>query len=143
MRLVYLSAVPWESFAQRPHKFVEWFHGRTGEPVLWVDPYPTRFPHWRDLRRSRLSASASQHTRPPTWLTLLKPGGLPVEPLPGSGWANGLLWRGYLNAIGDFVEGGMDLPPNDVHFFGLKKGYVQIITSGLSSVLACGQRGAP
>jgi hypothetical protein len=37
----------------------------------------------------------------------------------------------------------MDLPPNDVHFFGLKKGYVQIITSGLSSVLACGQRGAP
>jgi hypothetical protein len=37
----------------------------------------------------------------------------------------------------------VDLPPNDVHFFGLKKGYVQIITSGLSSVLACGQRGAP
>jgi hypothetical protein len=37
----------------------------------------------------------------------------------------------------------LDLPPNDVHFFGLKKGYVQIITSGLSSVLACGQRGAP
>ena len=37
----------------------------------------------------------------------------------------------------------VDLPPNGVHFFGLKKGYVQIITSGLSSVLACGQRGAP
>ncbi|MFN7849477.1 MAG: type I restriction-modification system subunit M N-terminal domain-containing protein [Burkholderiales bacterium] len=37
----------------------------------------------------------------------------------------------------------LDLPPNDVHFFGLKKGYVAIITSGLSSVLACGQRGAP
>jgi hypothetical protein len=37
----------------------------------------------------------------------------------------------------------LDLPPNGVHFFGLKKGYVQIITSGLSSVLACGQRGAP
>ena len=37
----------------------------------------------------------------------------------------------------------LDLPPSDVHFFGLKKGYVQIITSGLSSVLACGQRGAP
>jgi hypothetical protein len=34
----------------------------------------------------------------------------------------------------------LDLPPSDVHFFGLKKGYVQIITSGLSSVLACGQR---
>lgn len=109
MRLVYLSPVPWESFAQRPHKFVDWFHGRTGKPVLWVDPYPTRFPHWRDLRRSRLSASASQQTSLPTWLTLLKPGGLPIEPLPGSGWANGLLWRVNLNAIGDFVEGGRTL----------------------------------
>lgn len=103
MRLVYLSPVPWESFAQRPHKFVEWFHARTGEPVLWVDPYPTRFPIWMDLWRSRLSASASQHTNPPTWLTLLKPGGLPIEPLPGSGWVNGFLWRGCLSTISDFV----------------------------------------
>jgi len=109
MRLVYLSPVPWESFAQRPHKFVEWFHGRTDEPVVWVDPYPTRFPHWRDLRRSRMSVSASQHTSPPTWLTLLKPGGLPIEPIPGSAWVNGLLWRGHLSAIGDFVEGGRTL----------------------------------
>lgn len=109
MRLVYLSPVPWESFAQRPHKFVEWFHGRTGRPVLWVDPYPTRFPHWTDLLRSRLSASACQRTNPPTWLTLLKPGGLPIEPLPGSGWANRLLWQDCLKVIGDFVEGGRTL----------------------------------
>ena len=109
MRLVYLSPVPWESFAQRPHKFVEWFHGRTGEPVLWVDPYPTRFPGWRDLRRSRLSASASPHTSPPTWLTLMKPGGLPIEPIPGSGWVNGLRWRSHVRTIGDFVEGGKTL----------------------------------
>ncbi len=109
MRLVYLSPIPWESFAQRPHKFVEWFHGRTGEPVLWVDPYPTRFPHWRDLRRSRLSASASPHTSPPTWLTLLKPGGLPIEPIPGSGWVNGLMWQGHMRTIGDFVTGGRTL----------------------------------
>jgi len=109
MRLVYLSPVPWESFAQRPHKFVEWFHGRTGGPVLWVDPYPTRFPGWRDLRRSRLSASASPHTSPPTWLTLLKPGGLPIEPIPCSGWVNGLFWQGQLRAIGDFAAGGRAL----------------------------------
>lgn len=109
MRLVYLSPIPWESFAQRPHKFVEWFHGRTGEPVLWVDPYPTRFPHWRDLRRSRRSASASPHTSPPTWLTLLKPGGLPIEPIPGSGRVNGLRWRSHVRTIGGFVEGGKTL----------------------------------
>ena len=109
MRLVYLSPIPWESFAQRPHKFVEWFHGRTGEPVLWVDPYPTRFPGWRDLRRLRLSASAIPHTSPPTWLTLLKPGGLPIEPIPGSGWVNGLMWQGHMRTIGDFVTGGRTL----------------------------------
>lgn len=109
MRLVYLSPVTWGSFAQRPHKFVEWFHGRTGGLVLWVDPYPTRFPNWRDLRRLRLSASASQHTRQPTWLTLLKPGGLPIEPVPGSAWVNGLRWRGHVRTIGDFVEGGETL----------------------------------
>ncbi len=109
MRLVYLSPVPWDSFAQRPHKFVDWFHGRTGEPVVWVDPYPTRFPAWRDLRRSRLSASASPRTNPHRWLTLLKPGGLPIEPIPGSGWVNGLRWRGAMRTIGDFVEGGSTL----------------------------------
>ena len=34
----------------------------------------------------------------------------------------------------------LDLPPSDVHFFGLKKGYVQTIASGLPGVPACGQR---
>lgn len=109
MRLVYLSPVPWESFAQRPHKFVEWFHGRTGGPVFWVDPYPTRLPGWKDFRRSGLSASTGQSSRAPAWLTLLKPGGLPIEPIPGSGWVNGLRWRGHLRVIGDFVEGGRTL----------------------------------
>jgi len=106
MRLVYLSPVPWVSFAQRPHKFVDWFHDRTGEPIMWVDPYPTRFPHWRDFQRSRLSASSSPHLSPPTWLTLLKPGGLPIEPIPGSAWINGLLWHGNMSEISQFMEGG-------------------------------------
>lgn len=105
MRLVYLSPVPWESFAQRPHKFVEWFHGRTGGTVLWVDPYPTRFPNWKDLRRPRSPASSSQRSSTsPTWLTVLKPGGLPIEPLPGSGWVNGRLWHRHLQQINDFAN---------------------------------------
>ncbi len=109
MRLIYLSPVPWESFAQRPHKFVEWFHGRTGGPVLWVDPYPTRFPSWRDFQRSRLSISASQQSSRPPWLTLLTPGGLPIEPMPGSGRINGLLWRGHLREINYYAEGNRTL----------------------------------
>lgn len=102
MRLVYLSPVPWESFAQRPHNFVDWFHSRTGGAVLWVDPYPTRFPNWKDLRRPRPSASSKQRSSTPSWLAVLKPGGVPIEPLPGSGWVNGRLWQRQLQQITDF-----------------------------------------
>lgn len=105
MRLVYLSPVSWESFAQRPHKFVEWFHDRTGAPVLWVDPYPTRFPNWGDFRRLRQSAQSTQSSSPPPWLTLLKPSGiLPIEPLPGSGLVNGRFWQRYINLIDGFAR---------------------------------------
>ena len=38
MQLVYFSPVPWASYAQRPHKFVEWFHARRVLKVRWVDP---------------------------------------------------------------------------------------------------------
>lgn len=106
MRLVYLSPVPWESFAQRPHKFVEWFFNRTGEPVLWIDPYPTRFPSWKDLWRLRLSPLAGKRNSIPDWLTLLEPRGLPIEPMPGSGWINELLWRSQLREISNFAECG-------------------------------------
>lgn len=104
MRLVYLSPVPWESFAQRPHKFVEWFHSRTGGSVLWVDPYPTRFPNCKDLKRPRPSALSNHRKSTPTWLTVLKPRALPIEPLPGSGWVNGRLWQRQLQQIIDFAN---------------------------------------
>lgn len=105
MRLVYLSPVPWESFAQRPQKFVEWFHRRTGGAVLWVDPYPTRFPRWNDLWRPRPPESSSQCSRMPTWLTVLKLSLMPIEPLPGSGWINRRLWQRQLQQITDFAYG--------------------------------------
>lgn len=78
-QLIYLSPVPWTSFSQRPHMFVEWYHNRTGGSVLWFEPYPTRFPHFNDLQRLRSPVTGNQHNTPPAWLTVLKPGGLPVE----------------------------------------------------------------
>lgn len=110
MRLVYLSPVPWASFAQRPHKFVEWFHARRGGEVLWVDPYPTRLPELSDFRRvkvvggsaTKLAAKGSN----PAWLTVIRPRSLPLEPLPGAGALNRLLWSDVLQAIDIFVEEG-------------------------------------
>lgn len=96
--LVYLSPVPWASFAQRPHKFVEWFHSITGGDVLWIDPYPTRFPRISDLRRIGSSAS---YTRPknPEWIRVLRPMALPLEPVLGSEWINAVFWRPVLNEV--------------------------------------------
>lgn len=108
MRLVYLSPVPWESFPQRPHKFAEWFHKRTNEPVVWLDPYPTRFPGWGDFQRLR-SPSSQPRTPTPDWLILLKPNALPIEPIPGSGWVNGILWQKHTRTISDFAKGGKTL----------------------------------
>lgn len=102
-RLIYLSPVPWTSFAQRPHKFVEWFHKTTGGHVLWVDPYPTRFPSLSDFRR--LGQQVSQENDScTTWLKVIRPSALPIEPLPWSGLVNALIWRGVLDEVVAFAH---------------------------------------
>lgn len=108
MQLVYLSPVPWASFAQRPHKFVEWFHARYGDRVLWIDPYPTRFPELSDFRRiiskSAIQANENAGSKEHGWLTVLKPRSLPIEPIPGSGAINRLLWAELTEQVGSFVS---------------------------------------
>lgn len=103
-RLVFLSPVPWESFSQRPHKFIDWIHSRTGASVLWVDPYPTRFPRLSDFRRLQKLPEPSQSSAPPSWLTVVKPFGLPIEPVPGSSRVNRWFWQQALAKIDDFVS---------------------------------------
>lgn len=108
MRLIYLSPVPWASFAQRPHKFVAWFHVRTSAEVLWIEPYPTRLPAPADFARLRRAAAAPT-TAPPPWLHVLRARALPIEPLPGSGWVNAALWAPVLAAAGEFAAAGSTL----------------------------------
>jgi hypothetical protein len=108
MRLVYLSPVPWASFAQRPHKFVEWFHERHEGEVLWIDPYPTRLPVLADLRRAIsdvVAGSATLLAEIPRWLRVVRPRALPIEPLPGSGLLNRLLWRDVFAVANQFLAG--------------------------------------
>lgn len=103
MQLIYLSPVPWASFAQRPHKFVEWFHKNTGGEVLWIDPYPTRLPLLSDFHRSRTQSSKKNYQNP-SWLKLFYPFALPIEPLMFSGIVNGIIWRMMLNKIDRYVN---------------------------------------
>lgn len=105
--LIYLSPLPWSSFAQRPHKFVEWFHARTGGQVLWIDPYPTRLPTLDDFRRIKAAMGVvpSPVSMPvPEWLTVLQPRALPIEPLPGSVLINRLLWTQIRREIDGFSQ---------------------------------------
>lgn len=105
MRLVYLSPVPYASFAQRPHHFVNWFHGKTGGDVLWIEPYPTRLPEAGDFRRVVLAVDPAGAGALPGWLQVVAPRALPVEPLPWLGAVNHLLWRNVLRAIREFIAG--------------------------------------
>ena len=105
-RLVYLSPVPWSSFAQRPHRFVEWFRRRTGGDVLWVEPYPTRLPEWGDFRRKRPAGALSGESVVPPWLKLLRPRALPIEPFAGARLLHGTIWRDVFTAVEHFVAQG-------------------------------------
>src|SRR6478736_4367402 len=104
MRLVYLSPVPWTSFAQRPHKFVEWFHKRTGAHVLWIDPYPTRLPELADFR-SRPAASPEEQQSLREWISVVRPSALPIEPLLGLSLINKLMWKPIFHQVKEFVGG--------------------------------------
>lgn len=101
-QLIYLSPVPWASYTQRPHQFAAWFHEKTGGKVLWIDPYPTRFPLLSDIRRNN-AKSSGENVPNPSWIEVVCPAVLPIEPLPFSGAVNGLFWRSLLSRIDAFA----------------------------------------
>lgn len=107
-QLVYLSPLPWASFAQRPHKFVEWFHAATGGRVLWIDPYATRLPALRDLRRPSSGASGASVNRP-DWVTVEGVRALPLEPMPGGTLLNRMGWRSLTGRVARFCAEGETL----------------------------------
>ncbi|GGY82399.1 glycosyl transferase [Cellvibrio zantedeschiae] len=104
MRLIYLAPLAWSSFAQRPHMFVRWFHEKYKCPVLWVNPYPTRFPSLGDFKRIAQSPDDCA-TEVPDWLEIILPKSLPIEPLAGSQLINALLWRPLLKRMQEFSAG--------------------------------------
>jgi len=83
---------------------VRHFLEQGGEAVLWVEPYPTRLPELRDLFRGL--ALHDQGTPVPAGVSLLEPGGWPIEPVPGSGWLNRqLYWQEAINSLKNFARG--------------------------------------
>jgi hypothetical protein len=101
MRLIYLSPVPWHSFSQRPHELVRYFRSVTGGEVLWVDPYPGRFPTLSDVMTRR---PAGLECEIPAWLRVLQPKVLPIEPFPFSRAINCLFWGNVEAEVKRFAD---------------------------------------
>lgn len=80
MKLVYLSPVPWNSVAQRPHFFVKSAleHGFTS--VLWIEPTPSRLPKLIDFKTIISSVEADSFPKD-SRINLVKPRMIPVEPI--------------------------------------------------------------
>lgn len=106
--MIYLSPLPWASFSQRPHHFVNWYHNQTGAPVLWIDPYPTRLPTLNDFKRKPPVADRQSVTVPP-WLQVCKPRSLPIEPIPGSAMLLKRLWCNLFKEAAAFSAEGSPL----------------------------------
>ena len=79
MKLVYLSPVPWNSVAQRPHFFVKAALESGFTSVLWVEPTPSRLPLLKDFRTKLFSVEADSFEKP-YQIEIEKPKCIPVEP---------------------------------------------------------------
>ena len=80
MIVVYLSPVNWDSIAQRPHFFADFIADHDVEKIIWVDPLPSRFPKYSDIRTKLVgieSKSIVKHNK----IDVVKVGNvLPIEP---------------------------------------------------------------
>jgi len=117
LKLLYLSPVPLESFAQRPHHFVHWFHERFGADVLWIDPGPSRLPRLSDWPRlvkyfQPQGPVLGPAWRDASWLQHASAKVLPLEPVAFGRWFNTKLWIPLLEQVDAFVS------PETVMVFG-------------------------
>lgn len=101
-RLVYFSSVPWQSYEQRPHKFIRHFRRHIGGKVLWIQPYPVRLPNRADFQRKR--SVLDQGTTPAESVDCLWIPALPVEPVPGGRFVNRFLQGAAWRRITAFAE---------------------------------------
>lgn len=105
MRLVYLSPVPWDSAAQRPHFFVDLAKKSGFSEVLWVEPYPGRLPQLKDLRKGYRQDAETSIQRD-QGIELFHVRALPMEPLvPIFRLLNRRVLRSAVDTIRAFSEG--------------------------------------
>ena len=102
MILIYASPNFWSSYAQRAHHCVNCLTGTGKIKTIWIEPYPTRLPHWSDLKRS--GNIHNQGTTINKHIKRLQPRALPIEPVPGGSLLNQVLfWEKQINYLKSLV----------------------------------------
>ncbi|TLS69846.1 glycosyltransferase family 1 protein [Photobacterium damselae] len=81
MILVYLSPVPWDSIAQRPHFFVDYCLSNGFQKVVWIEPTPSRFPRFSDFKSKIIGVEADSFKIPEGVIIVKASAIIPVEPL--------------------------------------------------------------
>jgi hypothetical protein len=71
--------------------------------VLWINPYPTRFPRLSDILIG-MKKPVYPKTKAPDWLRVITPRVMPVEPIPFSWILNHLLWKDVVSNIYRFAN---------------------------------------
>lgn len=104
-KLVYISPVPWDSFAQRPQKFVEWFKKKYEGEVLWINPYATRLPNFGDIKKLHNSSHRPQAEKKDR-IKIINTLSAPIEPVPYLNKINFILWRKALSDVKLFAGNG-------------------------------------
>lgn len=102
MKLVYLSPVPYASYSQRPHHFVEYFNECTGAESLWIDPYPGRLPRLSDLGRRR----PGRYVRASPSASVWSPPMTGIDPVMSFAMVRRFLLRRTMATVREFVGGG-------------------------------------
>lgn len=101
MKLLYLSPVRFNSFSQRPQKFLEWSLEGIFETALWVEPYPTRLPTFADFYRK---PSKKYIKNIDQRLSIINIRALPIEPIYLLRWLNIIFWLMPLLFIKNYCE---------------------------------------
>ena len=105
LQLIYISLTRWNTYEERPHHFVRWFHYKSGGKVLWIDPYPTRLPEMGDFVNYKKRNQVLHIKNPiPSWLNVLNVTSLPIEPIPILGNINKLFWLRTIETIQKFAS---------------------------------------
>ena len=73
--------------------------------MLWIDPYPTRFPSFSDFWKIGENLDNIQSIAP-SWIKIIRPFGLPIEPIPGSGLINWFMWKSVFEEAEVFSSHG-------------------------------------